>query len=686
MKTSKNRSRAYVAWQGGLACWLKGLAFASLACGGSWYLGVGLANAGQLVQDTNFTAAIFQYIEQSEYDIRWIDDQTVYKAANRAQNLRFTFLDDGFAAEPRDYGEGNPKPWEMTMRLQSLGKSGVGARTVEEGRWVVARNTASMDAAGISLEYTNDKAGLRQNFRVVSPPAGDEPLRLVIEVQSQELTFTVHEDGNVVSFVNAAGKEVARYRDLNVWDANQRPLAARMVKSDEAHFAIVVADAGASYPILVDPLYVEWGDTETQSGAKFGFSTAYGGYVQSASDPGSLLIGAPYFDTGQYADAGKVFLYFGTYLPDNPTWTKEGDQAYGYFGWSVASCGNVYGSSEEAYDDVIIGAPYYDSGGYYDNGKVFVFAGSTNGLDSTPIWTNTENQSYAHMGWSVTGIRDINADGYGEFAYGIPDYDYNGANDTGIVRVCAGSESGPSQLNILFGSGTGSRLGVSLSATTPLSGFDLADINGDDIADLVAGAPNWSSTGAVRVYFGSQNGFGASVTTLYGESSGDQFGFSVAAIGDTDGDSYGDVLVGAPFYDNGQSNEGKAYLFLGTSNGINTSASWTVESNQAGAELGYSVAGGPVDYLDGLSDLIIGAPYYDSTEWSLTDNGKAWLYLGVYYDDPSLESMVLGTDSYDHNGWSVAYGYRIFYRTPGVIVGAPDADGGGTVTASYWEE
>ncbi len=176
------------------------------------------------------------------------------------------------------------------------------------------------------------------------------------------------------------------------------------------------------------------------------------------------------------------------------------------------------------------------------------------------------------------------------------------------------------------------------------------------------------------------------MATLYGSGNGDQFGFSVAAVGDADGDGCGDVLAGAPLHDNGQSNEGKAYLFLGTSNGINTTASWAVESNQAGAQLGYSVAGGPVNGEDFISDLVIGGPYCDTTAFSLTDNGQAWFYRGVYNDDPLLDAIVVGTDSYDHNGWSVAYGSRVLYRTSGIIVGASDADGGGTVTASFWEE
>jgi hypothetical protein len=42
-----------------------------------------------------------------------------------------------------------------------------------------------------------------------------------------------------------------------------------------------------------------------------------------------------------------------------------------------------------------------------------------------------------------------------------------------------------------------------------------------------------------------------------------QFGRSVAGAGDVNGDGFSDVIIGAPTYDNGQSDEGRAFLYYG---------------------------------------------------------------------------------------------------------------------------
>ena len=74
------------------------------------------------------------------------------------------------------------------------------------------------------------------------------------------------------------------------------------------------------------------------------------------------------------------------------------------------------------------------------------------------------------------------------------------------------------------------------------------------------------------------------------------YGYAVGTAGDVNGDGYADLVVGAPTYDGGLTDEGRAYVYYGSASGLRPWAAWTAESNQAYAYFGYSVstAGGHV--------------------------------------------------------------------------------------------
>ena len=103
------------------------------------------------------------------------------------------------------------------------------------------------------------------------------------------------------------------------------------------------------------------------------------------------------------------------------------------------------------------------------------------------------------------------------------------------------------------------------------------------------------------------------------------FGASVAPAGDVDGNGFSDVIVGAPDYDEGQPNEGKAFVYLGGPSGLSLSFAWSAQSNQNGAGLGGSVSTAGDVNGDGFGDVLVGAPNYDNT---LPDEGEAFLWFG----------------------------------------------------------
>jgi hypothetical protein len=103
------------------------------------------------------------------------------------------------------------------------------------------------------------------------------------------------------------------------------------------------------------------------------------------------------------------------------------------------------------------------------------------------------------------------------------------------------------------------------------------DVNGDGIDDLIVGAQlsdgGGTDAGEAYVIFGSRAGFGTiDLTTLtsaqgfriQGDLAGDYAGWSVSAAGDVNGDGLDDIIVGAPFGDDGGLNAGEAYVIFGS--------------------------------------------------------------------------------------------------------------------------
>jgi len=137
----------------------------------------------------------------------------------------------------------------------------------------------------------------------------------------------------------------------------------------------------------------------------------------------------------------------------------------------------------------------------------------------------------------------------------------------------------------------------------------------------------------------------------------------VSSAGDVDGDDRDDLLIAAPYNDEGGSSAGKTYLFFGST----VAGGGSFDLSQADASFvgesasdasGYSVSSaGDVDG-DGLDDLLIGAPIYGTGYF--TEAGKTYLVFGSTvgsggsFSLSAADAVFMGEEGWDGSGTSVS--------------------------------
>lgn len=342
-----------------------------------------------------------------------------------------------------------------------------------------------------------------------------------------------------------------------------------------------------------------------------------------------LLVGAIANDEAG-PESGKVYVIAGPYTGGSLADAELqllGESASDYAGMAVVLLGDVDGDGG---GDLLVGAPTNDAGGS-GAGRAYLVRGpmepGTWGLGEAWATVTGEGPAALRHGAPAAGdgvgsvacaAGDMNGDGLADLVLGANGNELGG-NDAGAAAIFFGPVGeGDHPLQdadqLWIGEVPLQYVGDAVAAAGDLDGDGLADV-------LVSG--DTQGAGTVWVVSGpglpGTNPIGAATLRFEGEGIGTLAGAATAGAGDTDGDGWADVLIGAYGRDlsalDGEEDAGAAYLVRGPfPAGViglgDAHHAWYGRAPHD--EAGRAVAGGGDLDGDGRGDVLVAAPYADT--------------------------------------------------------------------------
>ena len=327
-----------------------------------------------------------------------------------------------------------------------------------------------------------------------------------------------------------------------------------------------------------------------------------------------------------------------------------------YAGESLA-WGDLDGDGD---DELAVGAPFDNPGLGPYLGAVFIIDGmptedaDLDEVDGHYLWGLED----AEAGAAVAFPGDFNGDGYAELFVGAPDLE----NGKGGAFLVMGPITGDTKIawsnSQVFHGNKGGDAGQSVDGA--------GDLNGDGLMDVIVGSPNgWDYKGAAYVVHGptSSHHLPTEGIRLEGIAVQGKAGWSVAGLGDVNGDGKDDVAVGSPLQ--GEDDTGRVFIVHGplTSSMELQNSDATLSGVQAGSMLGQNLtAAGDIDG-DGLGEVLVGAPGDDHDTGE--DAGAVYLFYAPFEGALNVN---------DSPAWWIGEGAG-HAVSPVVVAGDQDGDG-----------
>ena len=553
-----------------------------------------------------------------------------YLGLSHEQNLNAWFGEEGVTVRPTTPAK-DARAWRLELSFKAYGYG----RQLHAAPPVVARRVEGVRieyvrGGGVVEWYENRAEGIEQGFTIDERPAGaggaGGPLRLSLAV-SGGLRPRAFDGGQTIELFDARGAGVLSYGELSAVDARGRRLAARMEAGGD-EIALLVEDADAAYPIVIDPIVATLeqrldGGFNRRASAEFGYAVAI--------DGDRAVVGAPSDDLSG-TDSGLVFLFSRAGASWSRIVTYNASVQLGQCGYSVALSG----------DTAVFGC----RGSSGTTGRAFTLTFASVATELIPsIETRDPGDAY---GTSVA----ISGD---DIVVGSPNAEFSGStHDTGAAYVFNLNPGGAvSSTDLLTeGNSTDQRLGTSVA------------VNDDYIA---AGAPGANTVTVFATGDGSVlDTFGVAPATVL-------FGQSLAMSGDT-------IVIGAPGDNEKGLASGAAYVYVRGSDG-KWGQQQKLTASDARAQDFFSAFAVAIEF----NTIIIGSSAQDAGFDDLSDNRGA-AYIFTRSDGVWTEQRKIRVASFDGGAPGNNFGAGVGISGDTVIAGAPFApanDGTAKTGAAY---
>jgi hypothetical protein len=564
---------------------------------------------------------------------------TGFEAQNLRHRLAVDFTSAGVAVRR------GGASWELALR--AYGYSGR-LKAVGEVAPRANANRVEYRRGSLTEWYVNGPLGLEQGFTLTEPPPGaadGRPLTIALEL-SGDLTAAVDQDGRSLTLI-IEGKPEMRYAGLASRDATGREMRS-WLEMQGSQLLLKVADAGARYPVVVDPL-VQAKLTASDGAANdlLGFSVSISG--------NTVVVGAPEASP-EFVNQGSVYVFVKPASGwANMTQTAELTASDGMTGDMLGTGVSISGNT------VVAGAFLASVGNNVSQGAAYVFVKPASGwqnMTQTAKLTASDGVANDNLGRSVSissntvmagapgatiGSNSLEGAAY---VFVKPASGWKDMAQTAKLTASDGLANGSVGFSVAVSGSTavagepdgitGDIAGAAYVFVKPASGWkDMTQTakltNSDGFPDnllgvsvavsgntVVAGASNTSAGGTAYVYVEPARGWvnmtqTAELTALHGAPP-DGLGTSVSISGNV-------VVAGAPYTTVGSNSEqGAAYAFVKPATGwknMTQTLKLTASDGAANDQFGYSIA------VSGKTG-VVGAP--QAMIGSNAQQGAAYVY------------------------------------------------------------